>query len=485
MEVSPYQYVKVEFVMKCGFIRAFSFAIIVWIGVAVAPAYGQMPDGLKKGQLLEQVVCQDVPEQSYALYLPRNYNQNKEWPILYCFDFLGEGNVPVARFREAAEEYGYIVAGSNNSRNGVVEHSLSAFKAVWRDTHQRFSINDARVYTAGFSGGARIASLIASFYRVEGVIACGAGFQVGLSPSKKTVFTFFATVGNDDFNVPEMKNLEKLLDKKGVVNRLVEFEGWHTWAPSDLCTTAIEWMELQAIKRNKREKDEALIDKLFTKWLEDAAGFERDGRYYDAYLRLKSLAADFRGIRDVSATEKKVAALKETEKVKQSIRQEEERARKQSELEDEIWSYTDRLDDPDAQVTAIGLLKQRIAQLRKDFDSPEPSERRRVVRRALTHLFEVFYERGTIKYANNYGLAVSYLETALEINPHDPRAAYRLACMYSMKGEKKKALAALNSAVEKGFVNLALLESNKELEVIRREAEYAKIVEKLKYRLSQ
>ena len=189
-----------------------------------------------------------------------------------------------------------------------------------------------------------------------------------------------------------------------------------------------------------------------------------------------------------------MAALKETEKVvwavlllrkKQYISQEEERARKQCELEKKSGATRICSMIPTLRVTAIGRLTQRIAQLRKDFDSPEPSDRRRVVRRALTHLFEVFYELGTIKYANNYSLSVSYLEIALEINPHDPRAAYRLACMYSMKGEKKKALAALNSAVEKGFVNLARLESNKELEVIRHEAEYAKIVEKLKYRMSQ
>jgi hypothetical protein len=57
--------------------------------------------------------------------------------------------------------------------------------------------------------------------------------------------------------------------------------------------------------------------------------------------------------------------------------------------------------------------------------------------------------------------------------------------MYSMKGEKKKALAALNRAIERGYVNLALLESNKELDAIRQEAEFLKIISGLKNRLSQ
>ena len=460
-------------------LRGSLFAIVAILWTA-SSHYGQMPRVPQYGQIIERVVCQSDPEQSYALYLPSTYTHDKQWPILYCFDFMGNGQLPVGRFREAAERYGYIIAGSNNSKNGVIKFSLDAFKAVWADTHARFSINDARVYTAGFSGGARIASLIATFYRVEGVIACGAGFQIGLSPSKKTVFSFFATVGSDDFNFPEMKSLEKTLRKKGVVNRLVEFDGWHTWAPADLCVTALGWMEIQAIKKNKRDKDDALIDSLFTQWMEEAATFERNGRPYEAYLRFESLAVDFKGLRDVSAVEKKVASLRETERVKRSIRQEADRALKQKELEDEIWSYADMLDDPDTQVTAIGRLKARIEVLRKDFESPEPSDRRRVVRRALTHLFEVFYERGTIRYANNYPMAIRYLEIAVEINPSDSRASYRLACKYSMKGEKKKALAALTAAVEKGFSNLTALESSTELENIRKEAEFQKIVERLR-----
>jgi predicted esterase len=456
---------------------------------------------IRKGRILERVFCADDPKQSYALYLPSNYTHDKEWPILYCFDFLGEGRVPVERFRDAAEKYGYIVVGSNNAKNGRVELSLAAFKAVWEDTHTRFSINDARVYTAGFSGGARIASLAASLcdqcveeeHNLVGVIACGAGFQVGLSPSKKTVFTYFATVGTDDFNFPEMRDLEKSLNEHQVANRIVEFEGWHAWAPVELCARAIEWMELQAMKRKKREKDEALIDRLFIRELEEAAALEQSGKLYEAYVRFRALAADFKGLREVSGPEKKVAALKDTEKVKRALRQEADQALKQQELEQEIRGLTDLLQDPEAQVAAIGRLKNRIAEWRKDFEAPEASDRRRVVRkniillRALTHLFEEFYELGAVNYADNYRVATAYLEIAeehnlvVEINPIDPRASYRLACMYAMKGEKKKALAALKSAVEKGFTKLELLETNRELESLRQEAEYQRILDGLKY----
>ena len=92
---------------------------------------------------------------------------------------MARGAVPVARFKDAAEKYGYIVVGSNNSRNGPQPLS-EIVSDLWADTHARFSIDDQRVYLAGFSGGARVAISVAFWLkdRVAGVIACGGGFPV-------------------------------------------------------------------------------------------------------------------------------------------------------------------------------------------------------------------------------------------------------------------------------------------------------------------
>ena len=61
----------------------------------------------------------------------------------------------------AAEQYGYIVAASNNSRNGPYDVSTAAAQAMSTDVGRRFSIDPQRVYLAGMSGGARVATGIA------------------------------------------------------------------------------------------------------------------------------------------------------------------------------------------------------------------------------------------------------------------------------------------------------------------------------------
>ena len=197
------------------FKRGFSLLALFWalgmflLGPASLPSPSisvNQEKELPRGEIVDKVVCKADSSQTYALFLPSNYTAEKKWPIMYAFDPGARGKIPVALFRGAAQKYGYIVAGSNNSRNG--EPPAEAIKALLVDTGSRFSIDQQRVYTTGFSGGARVACTVAQMLKgsVAGVIACSGGFPPGLNPSKSTPFILFGTAGSDDFNFPEMNN---------------------------------------------------------------------------------------------------------------------------------------------------------------------------------------------------------------------------------------------------------------------------------------
>ncbi len=186
-----------------------------------------LAEELPTGKILEKIVCKADANESYALYLPSNYTPQKTWPILYAFDAGARGSLPVKRFKEAAEKYGYIVAGSNNSRNGPNEPILAAVNAVFRDTQDRLALDDRRIYVAGFSGGARVAVSVGNSLkgRVAGVIGCGAGFPPEITPSASSPFVYFGTTGTDDFNNPEMKELDQALAEEDGDDQADHYEG--------------------------------------------------------------------------------------------------------------------------------------------------------------------------------------------------------------------------------------------------------------------
>src|ERR1700733_12270404 len=134
-------------------------------------------EDLPTGRIIDDVKCAADPSQSYALYLPSNYSAGRTWPVILAFSPMARGRVPVERLQEAAEKYGYILAGSNNSRNGDWQTSQEAIRSMPADIGAKVSVDLKRVYTAGFSGGARVAMQVAlGSGKIAGVIACSASF---------------------------------------------------------------------------------------------------------------------------------------------------------------------------------------------------------------------------------------------------------------------------------------------------------------------
>ena len=159
------------------------------------------------GQILEKVTCQSDPSQSYAMYLPSTYTTDKTFPIIYAFDAHGTGKLPVSKYKALAEKYGYIIVGSNNSKNGLSwDDSQKMANTLFDDVQKRVSINTARINLLGFSGGARVANgLTISNGGIAGVICCGAAAPAASSKDPRSSYTFLGIAGNQDFNYIEMR----------------------------------------------------------------------------------------------------------------------------------------------------------------------------------------------------------------------------------------------------------------------------------------
>src|SRR6185436_11323693 len=124
-------------------------AVLLVPGAATGAATQDIP----RGTIVADVRCAADATQSYALYLPSTYTPTRQWNVLLAFHPGARGRAMVEKYAAAAEQYGYVVAGSNTSRNGPWAVSAAAVQAMWGDVSQRFSIDPQRVYLTGLSGG--------------------------------------------------------------------------------------------------------------------------------------------------------------------------------------------------------------------------------------------------------------------------------------------------------------------------------------------
>ena len=71
---------------------------------------------IPRGTIVDDVKCAADPTQSYALYVPSTYSPDRAWSLPIAFHPGARGRAMVEKYAAAAEQYGYIVAGSNTSR---------------------------------------------------------------------------------------------------------------------------------------------------------------------------------------------------------------------------------------------------------------------------------------------------------------------------------------------------------------------------------
>ena len=334
---------------------------------------------LPRGEIIVNVQCRLDASQRYALYLPSYFNLSRQWPVILAFDGSGRGRQGVERYRAAAERYGYVVAGSNNSHNGPWNVGLDAATAMAVDIKRRFPIDAKRMYTAGMSGGARVAIMVAqNSPEIAGVFASRAGYSTTFHKSER--FPLFGSAGTEDFNYREMRAVDRLMTSP---HRVEVFEGGHTWLPIEMATSGVEWMEVQAMKDGLRPRDDELVAELFSKRVARANAQQSSLARMRA---LKQIAGDFEGLHDVAKVIESATALEGRPDVAAALGAERAEDARELRVRSEADSLVRQLGWPERADAALVSLKSFVASLldvaRQDADSSE----RRIARRVLAGL---------------------------------------------------------------------------------------------------
>ncbi len=433
--------------------------LIVVLALQTLSAFGQNGQppnrpqkALETGVVIPKVVCSDQPEQSYALYLPKNYAANRRWPIVYVFDPGARGKVPVEIMRDAAERSGFIVAGSNNSRNGAWKLASDAAQAMMKDVPAHLAIESRLSYFAGFSGGARVAATLAQLCQcAAGVLLSGAGFRPSSPPSREANFPVFSAVGTYDFNFPEMVRLDAKLESLGIPHFFRQFDGPHQWAPSSVMDEAFTWFHLLAMKDGRKPRDDSLVAAQERLAEERALARETSGDLYSAWKEYRQAVNTFAGLTDSASLKNRSQNLENNKVVREGPKREEGEFEEQRQLTSEIFAGMAALaHNPTNRDDVRFELEHQIVALRSRTLHEKHEEKLRVVKRALADVFANAIETGEARLgAGDAALAGEYFQLTCDANPESAWAFGNLALAKAHDGDRKGAIEALRRAREK------------------------------------
>lgn len=440
-----------------------------------------------KGQLVENIASAAAPGQRFTVYLPTGYDPSRPAPILYLMDPRGRARVAAKLFQPAAERFGYILVSSHKTASDVAaEVNLKAMQAMWIDSHDWFTIDDRRVYVAGFSGTARLATLMARHLpdSITGIIGSAAAYHPDVRPSREAPFLYFGTVGDADYNFHEMEQLEAQLVSADVPHRISRFAGAHSWMPPDRAMEAIEWFELKAMQAGARPRDAALIEAWWRRDEEAVRTRIADGRDLDAAWRLLAMSRDFAGLREVADVRSEAARVAGTERARDELND-----RRSSGLASNEWKQhamglislaysegADKAAHPAADLARM-LELEPMKRLASGDDEPALEARRRL---AELEVQLGFYLPAAAMESGDQARASYYLGIALEINERNPVPWYLLARVSARLNDTDDTFEALEHAFDSGFRDLALTQEDPAFARVKSREEFAEFLARLR-----
>lgn len=435
------------------------------------------------GRLLERVPSASTPGHQYALYLPPGFDAARPTPILFLMDPRGRARVPARLFQPAAERFGYILISSYHSASdSAVDPNPQAMQAMWDDATRWFTLDENRIYLAGFSGTARTARLLAETTPViTGIIGAGAGLHRDVRPSPRTRFLYYGAVGDVDYNFHEVDTLSHSLAALNLPHRIARFQGPHSWMPPDVAMRAVEWLELRAMQSGGRTIDAGLVEQWWARDDAEAQALLRTGHHLDGARRVAAMARDYGGLRDTTAAAAAAAQMLASPQAQDLLNRRKAHARRSDE-----WIHSGMLaiarafppgqSGPAVEVQdlaaalELATLKQTAATAGHDA----ALEAQRRLNQLEVQLGFYLPEEALAK--ADYARAGYYLTLAMQINDRSPVSWYLMAQRSARLEAPHQALTALRRAFDAGFRDLALLEADPAFRALRTDPGYTAFI---------
>jgi dienelactone hydrolase len=407
-----------------------------------APQGTHPPAARSPGKVLDTVVCLRDPTQTYALYIPQK-GDHAPLPVVYCFDPHGDGSLPLKKYRSLADAYGFILIGSNNSRNG---NDWSVTGDIWdhlsRDVDQRWKIDHNRIYLCGFSGGAKVAGYIASIHPgIKGVIANGAGMPDGVTAGDFP-FSFTAIAGDGDMNMTDLLAFSTALDHTRTRHRLIIFDGIHEWAPLSTMHEAFAGLQFDAMRAGLLPADQRQIDQYTMDSKKRLALLQQTGQWIKALRESQLSAALLDGWKEEVWFKQQAAAIASNPAYQRQRQTEDNLLAREQNTKAE---YGQHFQDGDVRYWQSTIHDLQMKAAGKTQDRP-------MYRRLLAYLSLAFYSISNhLIDANENGPARHFVELYKMADPGNSEAWYFSAILDAREGNTQAAEADLHKAIACGF----------------------------------
>lgn len=281
------------------------------------------------GKVTQKIACYFDAKYTYGVYLPKNYDHRKPWPVVFFNGPTGNGWQYCMMYQQYAEQLGWILVGANESKNGPLPEPIDNNICMIKDVLARFNVHKEMCIGAGFGGGGRIAGMLAfaekDYPWMMGAIQMGAA-QGPLPPvGGKQIYLI---VGKLDPNLSEVQAWEKACRKADCKVETIEWNAGHQMPSGPMFFQALKWQTDQFLKHSTdtsdatQNKRQDYVQSLIDVARRGDAGnkvVEIYARYRDAYEAGTTIPCGLKMTKQALALERRMNDLARYPEVKKEI----------------------------------------------------------------------------------------------------------------------------------------------------------------------
>ncbi len=355
-------------------------------------------DIYSKGSVLDSIWVDKKLNESLTFYAPESYNASRSSPVIFIFEPMARGKTGIEPFILTAETYGYLLVCSNNTKNGPYDDNYEIADRLFNKITSELNIDSKRIYTAGFSGGGRLASMIAvKSDQIQGVVSCGAAYNLnsGNLPSIQR-FSFAAIMGEEDMNYSELTFTDKYLDKINLSHEFFTFDINHRWPDQDQILMAFDWMQIEAYKNLLMPLDELIVQSIYKKYYHQAQLKENDKQLLASANEYRRILNSFNRYYQLDSIRRKMDLLTQSQPYKSQKKKNESLLETEKSL---TYDFLNRFgSDIEKKSYGLGWWKNRIEKLKKKQESTTSIMEQKMYTRLLYRLYAYAIE--TVNYTD-------------------------------------------------------------------------------------
>lgn len=210
--------------------------IILFLFVTL-PALSQ---DIVPGTIISSIALDDTQNDTYALYLPRGYDENGSYPIVFVFDETNAGDRAVQQFTIGAELTSSIIVGANFAIKDSLKTGLKRTEKLINTVYQRYAVDPAKIILAGRGDGALIATAGAyKTQKIKGVIAVNDIYLDNTIFRKNSGIKLTLISGDENPNYYKLRAYQNVLRSSSSFAGYYEYDGGKDWPEAGFLSAAM------------------------------------------------------------------------------------------------------------------------------------------------------------------------------------------------------------------------------------------------------